>query len=269
MKVQEISQDFEKICKPITKYLPIDKITYTRFYPDGKRYFISNDFDFTNHFVEKNDLFRCVPNPSMIPGMTNQVLIADINTLCASGVEGIKNLQNNILNDLTGVFGIQTSLFTMASKGDYVEQFSFFPSLSEEGAHGKLLSNYDVLQHFMFYFLDNGLDLIRNTPELQFYDKFNIVKKEEKVSDLCLQAMKTKRYFLNTDTNTYLTKREAQCAKLLCKNLNSREISDEMEISIRTVEEYIENIKLKTQINNKNQLQEHLTKFAFDRISEF
>ena len=69
--------------------------------------------------------------------------------------------------------------------------------------------------------------------------------------------------------NAYLTKREAHCAHLITKNFCSREIAEVMGISIRTVEEYIENIKFKTQLLNKSKLQAFLCQSGFDRLIEF
>lgn len=265
----EAFKAIEKICKPLTTHLPVQVVSYARFYPDGRRICLSNSPDFIHHFVDKNDYFRSVPNPRLAGGLNSMVRIADVNALIVTTDSRLKTLYTNMMSDGVGILKTQPPYSLLSSKPGYFEEFSFFPSVYQVGAYERLISNHDVLLHFTFYFLEKAFDIIR-TCEATFFDNAELVRAENiAVLNNCLQTMKTKKYFFDSGMNSYLTRREAQCAYLITKNLSSREIALAMNISVRTAEEYIENIKLKSQLSNKNKLQAFLCKSGFDRMLEF
>jgi DNA-binding CsgD family transcriptional regulator len=259
----------DRICKPITKNLPIQIVSYARFYPNATRLCLSTSPNFSNHFVETKDYFRSLPNPTMVSGLNSMVRIADVNALIVTTDSKLKGFYENMMSDGIGIFRVQPPYSILVSKPGYFEEFSFFPSVDDKGAYETLIANHDVLRHFMFYFLEQAHELIRQTVPLNFQNNEHLKVNTETANGLCLQAMQTKKYFLDTDTNLYLTKREAHCAHLITKNLNSREIAEAMNISNRTVEEYIDKIKLKSQITNKNKLQSYLCQTGFDHLLEF
>ncbi len=62
---------------------------------------------------------------------------------------------------------------------------------------------------------------------------------------------------------TVLTIRENQCAYYLMNGMTAKEIGKELELSPRTIESYIDNIKRKLLCKNKAQLIVTLTKINF------
>lgn len=263
----ELYKWIDKICKPITTYLPIEIVSYVRFFPDGTRFCLSNSPNFIQHFVKDFDYFRSVPNPIMAEGLNSMVRIADVNALIVTTDSRLKDLYTNMMADGVGIFKVQPPYSILVSKPGYFEEFSFFPSSTYRGAYEKLIVNYEALRHFMFYFIDQTSDLMRHATLHRYLNRELTTPSEEKVSDLCLQAMNTKKYYF--DSNTYLTKREAHCAYFITKNYSASQIADMMGISNRTVEDYIHNIKLKSQVSNIHQLQDFLCRAGFDRMIEF
>lgn len=269
MNLIETCKVFEKISKPLLKNFPINMISYCRFYENGQRICLSNSTSFIEHFVENNPFFTSVPNPTMPKNLHTMVRIADVNALIVTTDSYLKNLYMRMMEDGRKLFECQEPYSILISKPGYFEEFSFFPNLTQVRAYETLIANHDVLQHFSFYFLEKAYDIIRQAKIYQYkepaLDKISLDYR----NTLPLQTMSTQKYFIDTDLNIYLTKREAQCAHLLTRNYNSKEISDEMRISQRTAEEYIQNIKLKSQILNKSKLQAYLCQLGFNNLIEF
>lgn len=65
--------------------------------------------------------------------------------------------------------------------------------------------------------------------------------------------------FLASIYGYQFTRRELECVPLLLKCLSSKQIAEQLQISFRTVEVYIENLKRKTGTHNKNELVSHLS----------
>ena len=63
--------------------------------------------------------------------------------------------------------------------------------------------------------------------------------------------------------NVYLSKREQECLRLSIKGYTAKRISRVLEISFRTVEEYLTNIKIKLGANSKAEMIEMATDYLF------
>lgn len=267
MQELHLYKEIDKICKPITQHLPIGLFSMIRFYPDGRRICISNSGTYISNFAVK--YIDSVPQPELPTKSDSGIRIADVNGLIAMANSNFKTVFLKMVEQLERDFTTLVPFEILMAKPDYLDEFAFFPSNTHHSAYETLRSNYDVLRHFTFYFLDQASEIIRYAPRYKFINNQPPVCTVTSSNSLCIQAMKTKKYFLNTDTNTYLTKREAHCAHLITRNLSSREIAEIMSISGRTVEEYINNIKLKTEILHKSKLQDYLIRSGFDRMIEF
>lgn len=53
---------------------------------------------------------------------------------------------------------------------------------------------------------------------------------------------------------TYFSKREKECIQFLLMGMTAKEIAKKLQLSHRTVESYLENIKYKTECPSKSQL---------------
>ncbi len=261
--------EINKITKALTQTLPIGIFSYIRYYPDDTRFCVSNSENFIQHFVKDYDYLKGVPTPSLPGGLNSTIRIGDTNSLLGMANSSFKSLFQNMVEDLERQFSTTPPYSILLSKPDYLEEFSFFPLASHRASYESLSSNYDLLRHFIFYFLDQSSDLLRNAPRFKFISSSKKIFTKDDSLKFCMQTMKTKKYYLNTDTQSYLTKREAHCAYLISKNMRSQDIAKVMKISSRTVEDYIESIKLKSHISHKSKLQDFLCKSGFDRLPEF
>ena len=86
--------------------------------------------------------------------------------------------------------------------------------------------------------------------------------------DYMHNIVRSNRYELDLDGNQInLSKREAECALYLIKGLKSKEISKEMSITPKTVDNYIENIKDKLGCKNRSEISKLL--FDYNFVKQF
>lgn len=276
MDTAQSCEAVKKITKPLLKNLPVNTFVYARFYPNGKRLSLSNSEAFLDHHVdkdtymdgaEKRNYFKSVPTPQIAENLNSMIRIADVNALIMTTNSAMKDFYLQMLEDTSRFLNLQAAYSILIAKPNYYEEFIFFADNKHRRAYETFMSNHDVLQHFRFYFLEKAYHLIRQTKILDEtpFDNETVFQNNKDA----LEAMKTQKFFIDTDASIYLTKREAHCAHLITRNFNAREISEQMKISQRTVEEYIQNIKLKSQILNKSKLQSYLCQLGFDNLVEF
>lgn len=65
---------------------------------------------------------------------------------------------------------------------------------------------------------------------------------------------KSERHYINENCGVYLTTREAEASRLLAQGRTIREAAQKMELSPRTVEFYLSNVRHKLGVQNKNEL---------------
>lgn len=86
---------------------------------------------------------------------------------------------------------------------------------------------------------------------------------EAKVARLATKSVRNK-YPLGADfPGIRLAEREAECVYLLLQNKRYKQIGSEMNISLRTVETYIKNIRAKLRCNKKAEIIEIIKRSAF------
>ena len=72
------------------------------------------------------------------------------------------------------------------------------------------------------------------------------------------------KYYLNkNNTGAYLTQREAECMALFLEGYSAKQASAVLEISERTVEYYLERIKLKLNCYSKRQVMRQIKETEF------
>lgn len=120
--------------------------------------------------------------------------------------------------------------------------------------YNQYIKNIDTFKLFFYFLYDKGNDFVKNFTDTKIsFDKKNIftpiIEKEiENVGSI------NKYLLLNEGKEIYLNKKEFQILKEIAKGHSSKAIGEKMFLSYRTVEKYIENIKIKSSLNYKDSL---------------
>ncbi len=115
-----------------------------------------------------------------------------------------------------------------------------------------MLNERNLLKHFIHYYKDRAKKLIQNSDKLIYPpDRFYELTHENnfylsKIVAPDLNKMPLKKICIAKENgDIYISKREFDCWQYLVQNYSWKEIGKILEISPRTVETYIANLKLK------------------------
>lgn len=121
----------------------------------------------------------------------------------------------------------------------------------------KYLNHIDLFERFLDYFREKAKPLIERAMKEKIIipNKFELAPKGLMYKDLDRQA------FLNLLNPQHFSMREMECIRLLTRGYTHKMIAQELGISPRTVETYLEHIKEKTDTHTKGELVKYLLKF--------
>ena len=124
-----------------------------------------------------------------------------------------------------------------------VEMFGFASGNNQQDMYNYYLNNQDLLFDYIRYFKSIFLP---NINELYFNHSYNLpisISRIAPQSNNVIMNDSIKKVYFNS--TSYLTKREFECVKLVHQGYTQKEVAIKLEISARTVEKHLLNIKNK------------------------
>lgn len=224
------SVDMRSLITPLQKY-GINYFTYNKHYTDGRRIrltthphhlkaFLENKYYLTGNIDANPDLYE------------NQVAL-------------LSTLKNQFLVDwLRKDFGVGNGIYVVRKAESFTEYFCFATNPENTQIINFYLNNINYLQSFCDSFKDNGRLLLsqaeNNTLLHSYHDSAMISPlKINQLSKINVQK---------------LTKRESEVASLLITGATAKEIALKLNLSSRTIEDYILSIRNKYQSRNTREL---------------
>lgn len=255
-----ISSLVKELCDPLLQSIGITYFNYIKIYnKDCSRELLTNNADWINHFY-KNSLY-------------NSVGTIDIEHLLPKGYFLWSEMDQKDPIYLQGrdFFNIDNGISFVIKRSDVTYLYIFASSRDQHCINNFYAGNIDLLQRFIYYFTDKAQHLINKASENRIYlpvrqqiesERVNNIVVSDKIREQFLANTKVDRYFLlNESDNFYLSSKKAECAALLVKGHTSKQIAKIMNISHRTVEGYVLDIKNQLQVTlNKTLSKEHLIK---------
>lgn len=239
-KFFELSDHVSSISKPLNTHLGISYFTFKRTYNDGSKIYLFNhpllyeDWFKNKHFLIGNkeaapsayrssyDLWEALPDPY--------------------------NLYQKVAED----FNIGHGLTITKSYDNYCDFFFFGTSCENPEVKKIYFNRREVLDNYCEYFLETAAGIIKDAEKskiiLPFAPKIEVISKEKNIDNFLQEISMVKNNW------SKLTKREMDCVHQLMFGKTNKEIALTLGISYRTVEEYIDNIKRKTNCKNKAEL---------------
>jgi len=243
------SKEIQAICRPLYKYWDITYFNYVKINPDGSRSTLTDRPDFITRYYKDKELFstkavlkmETVERPSFHLSCEFRDQLSYV----------VARNDYNIDNGLTIIqpCGKSTELY-------------YFGTTKNNYTHTNIyLNNVDVFYRFVSFFKERAEKLIKQADQQKFYLPFeddDIIKpsnlSDKDTTDLrkCFfEATKINRYFVGYGSNTTLTRREAECLYYLMHNKSAKEIAQALDLSSRTIETHLSNVKLKLDCHTK------------------
>lgn len=257
-------QDITAICQPLFDITAVTYFDFFREYDDKSRIWLSSDPLWTNYlynkdyvniteFVETEDVFipsGCYTWSSLVER-------------CNSRYE--RQLYTEKLTDAYNHFSVRNGIAFIENGIGYREFFNFGTRHKAINIIDNYLTNRSLFERFLFYFKQEAATLISKADKQRIiYPINNAVKPNSNLifpEQYNKQEFKINKYFLSgKHRNIYLTKQQFKCAVLLLQGHRIKSIAYIMDISARTVEEYINKVKDKLQCHTVEEMKMELRK---------
>lgn len=223
----------KNICNPLFEYAPLHYFHHAKLYDNGLLSILVTHPEFHKHFWDKKY------NESLFPNYK-------------PGIFFNESYANSALKDARDFFDIDNMLMIIKRFKGYFEVFGFGGKAGSTETLQFYLKNPDALERFTHYFNHVGSKLIKKAEKnLILSEGYKpLFINQEKESDILERAH---------GNTVILSKRERECLILLSKGKSMKKIADELLLSPRTIEHYVENIKTKFGVRTKDDLLEKFT----------
>lgn len=246
------SHDIDMICRPLKK-LNITYFSHVHVTKEGDLSGISNNPGFAEHYLK------------------NKYYNADIH------LAGKNNLGQYIIWDLiertgrskkmhieAGQFGVQHTFTIVERKPDASDFYHFASHVSSPSINQVYIENIDLLKNFIAFFKESisASSTLTNAYQLTF----RIDKKAPGYT------MQSQEYFMNNANNRLefmqelknsqgkhksillFPPQQLRCVQLLSEGNSAKKIADILNISVRTVENYLAHIRKSLNCSNSKQI---------------
>lgn len=237
------ANEVEQICC-VLKKIGITYFNYIKIYNhDGSRELLTNNADWIEHFYKQ--------------AYYNNAATMDIEHLLPKGyfLWSELNETDAIYSDGKEYFNIDNGISFVVKRKDVTYLYVFASTRDNYKINNFYVRNIDLLKRFINYFNDRAYELKKKAAANRIYlpssrliqpDKINNLNLTENIRDDFLDETKVDRYYLlNISDEVYLTEKQKECAKYLVKGLSAKSIGNYLNISNRTVESYLLDIKEK------------------------
>lgn len=243
------SKDILEICKPL-KQLHLSYFSYTLCKKDGGRIYLTNFPQRLEHYLEKKEYLtgNLESNPE---NYSPQVI-------------SWATLPNQSVIDVCRKMNLDHGIFIIKPFQEYTEYYGFGTNKNNYSIINTYLTNIDLLDQFTGYFKDKAASIMTEVKKHSIILPFtanNLIAKPDLQAVNGLKNKLTNRQSVKKIQK--LTVRQRDCAKLLMEGKSIRVIAEILNLSPRTVETYINNIKIKLNCANKIELIRKLTEILY------
>ncbi len=228
----DIQSAFEKICRPVFNNTPLTGLYYLRILNKAEYIALCTIPEWVEYKIENHlTIFAPLPNKNLPKQYYHLVPQIGDELHCKTIEDGKK------------LFQIFYPLDIFLQNKNYQELFSFAIDTDTPDVIHWYFNNQPLFTKILDYLQPEINKLVSNN-----YHK--ILKSDDPsklpVPDQLIDS--------NTENSLPLSKRELDCLELLAKGYSSKKIAQNLNISFRTVEKHLENIKIKLNCNTKDQL---------------
>jgi DNA-binding CsgD family transcriptional regulator len=257
--VLDYADQVSQLCVPIQKHFNVTYFNYVRLNKDNSRHLLTDRPEWIDLFYREK--------------FYNARTTLDIEALKYQQYFSWEKLKDEFTFQEAIKHNISNGVTLLEQTPDHLDLYWFGTDNNNHDPH-LLENNIDALQRFTLYFKDKGAKLLRTVHQKPIV--FNDYENE--TADI---EFKTLDQFINTLVKSdklrftyedageirFLSKQETICASYLILQFSMREIAIYMQISARTVETYLNNIKIKLGCLSKSNLVNELLNLKIADVS--
>jgi DNA-binding CsgD family transcriptional regulator len=239
------ANDVADICEPLQKYLQIAHFSFVRIYDNGERAHLSMNPELQEFFYKKFHTYVQRDN------LTNNT-------------KGLHNgytrwddmFTFELFSDVKQYFNTANGLVLVNKENDFVELMFIGGIAADLEGTERYIAHLDLLEQFLVYFKQRAAHLLTKaekqriltpatpvtTPLPKIYSSLTSARRQQFLQELNSDRLK-------------ITPREHECLQYIAQGLSMKQIAEQCgNISPRTVEHHLENIKSKFGCNKMTQV---------------
>lgn len=251
----------KEICSVPLESIGVTYFNYIKIYhEDSSRELLTNNANWIDHFY-KNELYKSVG-------------AIDIEHLLPKGyfLWSELNSDDPVYSQGRESFNIDNGISFVIKRKDVTYLYIFASTRDNAKINNFYIRNIDLFQRFILYFNDRASLLVKEAkknriylPEKQiiFPNKLNQVHMTQCEREQFYKNTSVDKYYLLSESDDlYLTKKQAECVAYLIAGATAKQCANALNISYRTVEGYLTDIKNKIfEFTGKKHTKEKLIDF--------
>ena len=159
-------------------------------------------------------------------------------------------------------FNIAHGIHIIRNNTDYCEFYSFATTSDHPETQNLYLNHLDLFEQLCHYFKSKFAELI-SLSEQQI---ISTPSHNKPILPNHLEDVQRSKQLFNHEPIPTFSKQQTECIRLLLQSQSSKSIAYELNLSIRTVEKYIEAIKFKLTVRTKSELISKLHYLSVNRL---
>ena len=244
-----------KICEPLFNNFGLTVFVYSHFLSDGTYLDICTHTQWQTHYLQK------FASKSFVKDYIKRISETDTKYILWDNRPDIpreENFSQFILDSCS--LDIWHGFSIYKKHDNSLEAWHFATTKENYEVINFYLNRLDLLYHFILYFKDQAgkiIDIVDSQKRIYLEDKSSLDSAKEdgqgiaKIQNFIDQTV-IKRFPLTTERGVvFISKREAECVRHLSSSKTVKEIAKAMDLSPRTVESYLNNIKNKLNCSSK------------------
>lgn len=236
-----ITEKVKKICKPLFENDRISFFDYGRFGRQGDFYGLSMNGDSYRIFFElEYESLKFCKNFAFQEDQFYYLFLPKKHS---------DETYSHALNEVYKILGADHGFSIIQKTKDYIDTFYFSSPLPHEIAMNYYFNQLPMLRQFISYF-QKETSILRKVS----HENSIILPKKMRPDLWGEPEINFSKTDILINKENSLTKREKECAKYICKGYTLKEIAALLNLSSRTVETHINNIKIKFNMRKKSDL---------------
>ena len=254
--------EVSKICYPLFKKTPVDFFVYECFHDSGDAIFLSSAPDVLINWA-KDDLHPTQEELNLYASFGLKTALLSHLIPLPPGVDLVAEKYAKII-ERASESDLYHTLFLVDRFSTYYRVCGFGVKKSNKSILNFYINAVSLLQRFVNYFEKHASEIINlnnSVDELIYLPKYHLIQSMSYGLDDSPSAFLELDFpvdfeIKNSLINPSLTSREYQCLALVAQGFTMKTAAKKLEISHRTVEQHLRNIKDKLGLQTKSQLVE-------------
>ncbi len=246
-----------EIADPIFKNFHMNGFGYARFYKTGQCFDIFSDIEWQKTYFDKFDCYHLIREDLKFscPNNSSTVLWGN------SSIE-----RNDPILNASYEHNLWHGLRIYETFEDYVDCWHFTTSVSNFQIVNFYINEINAFKRYIHYFNEKAAHLINGKKPLYCLGENPFEHQNPKV--VCLKEkfkdeLSIKKFKVNINNRQItFSKREAECVEHIVQNKTFKEAALKMNLSPRTVEFYVNNVKRKVNCTSSHELVSLLNQYS-------